>query len=216
MPRVGFKHSEASRAKMLARQRARARPLVDRFHSRIEFDTNGGCWLWTGSIFTKTGYGNISFNSQTISTHRLSWEIYKGPIPDGLCICHHCDVRACVNPDHLFLGTHADNMHDKDRKGRGNYQFGEGNHVSKLKATDIPVILERLGRGDTCIKISADYGVTDCAINAIRRGKSWRHVTNFSKPGASNERTQARDTSPTAGSGGPDHGGEDATQGLHG
>ena len=179
MPRIGFKHSEASRSQMLARQRARALPLADRFYSRSEFDPNGGCWLWAGAMPNSTGYGTISYNSQTISAHRLTWEIHRGPIPKGMHICHRCDVRACVNPDHLFLGTSADNMHDMVQKGRSRHLFGEASPSCKLRAVDIPAILDRLHGGESCRKIGDDYGVTECAINAIRRGKSWRHITRF-------------------------------------
>lgn len=215
MPKVGFKHSEASLAKMLTSQRRRVTPLRERFYNAFEFDLNGGCWLWFGAMINGTGYGSISHNSKNIAAHRLSWEIHHGPIPDGLCVCHHCDVRACVNPDHLFLGTHADNMHDKDRKGRGGYLLGEENHSSKLKARDIPIILDRLRQGQTCRQIGDSYGLTECAINAIRRGKSWRHITGFIKQGPPDERTQARDAEPITGGGGSDTSGENPTPGLH-
>lgn len=84
---------------------------------RAAVDENG-CWIWQRAKYP-TGYGSVSLNRGGGYAHRLTWEIVNGrPIPAGLCICHHCDVPSCVNPEHLFLGTHQENVHDAQRKGR--------------------------------------------------------------------------------------------------
>lgn len=94
-------------------------PLAERFNKKWQPVTETGCWLWTGAI-TK-GYGMIGSglgDRRTLLAHRVSWELCNGPVPAGLHVLHKCDTPACVNPDHLFLGTHTDNMCDMTKKGR--------------------------------------------------------------------------------------------------
>lgn len=88
---------------------------AESFWGRV--DTSGECWLWTGARL-KTGYGVLKRGGRVLKASRVAWALVKGPIPDGLFVCHHCDNPPCVRPDHLFLGTHLDNMRDRDAKGR--------------------------------------------------------------------------------------------------
>lgn len=101
-------------------------PLARRFWEKVTIpDDPDGCWGWTGTTNRPGGYGQIcgvvNGRSKMMGAHRVSWSLHYGPIPDGYYVCHHCDTPTCTRPDHLFLGTPADNMHDRDRKGRGRF-----------------------------------------------------------------------------------------------
>lgn len=98
-----------------------ARPIAERFHEKYERVPFSGCWLWTGSTMAKGGYGKITVKQgeqKCTGAHRVSWMLHRGEIPAGLWVLHRCDVPACVNPDHLFLGTARDNVVDCVAKGR--------------------------------------------------------------------------------------------------
>lgn len=145
--------------------------LAARFASKIAPEPNSGCWLWTGSHDDK-GYGRIALTrGRPISAHRASWMIHFGEIPRGLVVCHKCDVRSCVNPDHLFLGTNKDNSQDAVRKGR--MAFGARQGGAKL--TDEIVRKIRLSiEGPAAL--AKQYGVSHATIIRARRGDCWRHL----------------------------------------
>ena len=91
--------------------------MTTQFEFWFRVDKRQDCWLWLGSV-NNYGYGTLGHNKKVILAHRYAWEITNGAIPDGLLVCHSCDNPPCVNPDHLFLGTHTDNLNDCISKGR--------------------------------------------------------------------------------------------------
>lgn len=136
--------------------------VVDRFLDKV--DVSGGsdsCWLWQAYVDRETDYGEFSFNGKPEWAHRVSYMLFVGPIPDGHSVLHRCDVRRCVNPYHLFTGTHLDNMADMAAKDRG--------RKSKiLKAADVTSI-----RNDSRPQreIAAIYGVSQTLIWGIKVGR---------------------------------------------
>lgn len=134
-------------------------------------EPNSGCWLWLGTL-CKNGYAQTTIGrSKSMRVNRLSFETHKGRIPSGKIICHTCDVRSCVNPSHLYAGTHANNSSDAVTRGRT--LKGSKNHQAKLRFADIPTIRADPRQHDD---IAADYGVARTTITAIKRRVIWKHV----------------------------------------
>jgi len=113
---------------------------------------------------------------QVTTAHRASFVAFKGEIPEGMYVCHSCDNKSCVNPDHLFLGKPADNSADMVAKGRS--AIGSRQGSAKLTETAIPEIKRRILVGEMDHTIGKDFGVCAGTINHIRHGRSWRHVAN--------------------------------------
>ena len=100
------------------REKIKVTSLMEKFESKYIPEPMSGCWLWIGANSGKGGYGQISINGRIKRAHRVSWELHRGFIPEGMLVCHHCDTPPCVNPDHLFVGTYSDNTIDSVKKGR--------------------------------------------------------------------------------------------------
>lgn len=148
-------------------------PPIDRILARVKRIPNG-CWLWPG-VKSHFGHGVIKNRGKRVGTHRVTWEWKNGPIPEGLCVLHKCDVPACVNPKHLFLGTKTDNAKDRDRKGR--QARGERSFLSRLTEKQVKEIRRKFSEGGvTKVQLAKEFGVTDPAIGAIVRRKVWKHV----------------------------------------
>jgi hypothetical protein len=148
---------------------------IERFwHNVSELPLIDGCWEWIGRKSYK-GYGRMKINDKHIQAHRFSYELHKGNIPDGLCVCHHCDNPACVNPNHLFLGTNADNNRDRDLKGRK--ALGERNGKSKLTEKDVLTIKSMLGEGISASEIARRLNASGSSVSAIKYGRSWKWLS---------------------------------------
>lgn len=147
--------------------------LEERFRHAGHRVTESGCHEWTRAKNSR-GYGNLSDGKRTRSAHRVAWELANGrPVPHGLEIRHTCDNRACVNPDHLIIGTHKQNM--EDRSIRGRYR-GEQSPTAKLTEDDVREIRSRLV-GVTVAELARTYGVAQRTMWAVVSGRSWKHVT---------------------------------------
>lgn len=114
----------------------RQRSLETRFTEKYDVDRDTGCWLWNAHK-DKDGYGRIQYAGKAWRANRIAWLIHHGDIQKGRIICHTCDVTACVNPEHLYLGTHKSNMRDKVDRHREAPQQGEQNHFAKLSNVDV-------------------------------------------------------------------------------
>jgi hypothetical protein len=121
---------------------------------------------------THHGYGKIKFHQITMAAHRAAWMDVNGPIPAGLFVCHRCDVPACINVEHLFLGTTDDNMADMVAKKR--QAIGERSGGSKLTADQVRAI--RVRRSESYKVLAKEYGVSVQMIYAIWKGRNWKHV----------------------------------------
>lgn len=152
------------------------KPLTDRFAASIDVDPSG-CWLWRGKIDSK-GYGVINDQHKAHRAHRMSWLLSRGPIPDGLSVCHRCDVRACVNPDHLFVGTATDNNRDCWSKGRGVplSRRADGSAPNRLNPAAVREIRGLYAEGMTQVTIAARFGVRDSTISHVITGRSWGYL----------------------------------------
>jgi hypothetical protein len=150
------------------------RDEVERFLEKVSPEDTNNCMLWLSGT-SPDGYGKFKIDvGKTVRAHRYMWELVNDFIPNGLCVCHHCDNPLCVNPKHLFLGTSKDNTIDKVSKGRGSFGIKHGN--SKLVDEDIRNIRKLYEDGYTYQKIAKLYGVVKSTIRIIIVGKTWKHV----------------------------------------
>lgn len=155
---------------------------IERFNAFIMPVTESGCWIWLGCINKQTGYGMLNANRKTTLAHRFIWEYEYGEIPKGYSILHKCDVRSCVNPLHLFIGTQKENMHDMIKKGRAIHNKackGEKQGSAKLTEAQILEIRKLKKTGLTFKAIGLIYKVSSQTIFRIHHSKKhggWAHV----------------------------------------
>jgi len=150
-------------------------PLAQRLMDSCEPEPMSGCWIWMGRRRT-SGYGG--FGRKTKNAHRVSFEAFRGPIRDGLYVLHKCDVRPCINPDHLFLGTISDNSKDAFLKARklNPVMPGSNNPNAKLNDEKAREIRRRAAAGEPPRDLAAFYGVSRAVISTVIRGIAWRHI----------------------------------------
>jgi hypothetical protein len=151
-------------------------PIADRFWMKVQKAAEG-CWLWTGAT-GGYGYGRIvgGRGRRTRPAHHVAWELANGPIPPGKDVLHSCDNPPCVRADHLFLGTHAENMRDMYRKGRGGRkgQKGAENHFARLTEAQVAEIRALYATGSVSqAALGRHFGVCRATIGCITRGKTW-------------------------------------------
>lgn len=141
----------------------------ERFEEGYVPEPNSGCWIWSKSV-NRRGYGRFPvYGAIGKSAHRYSYEIFCGPIPNSMCVLHSCDTPCCVNPDHLSIGTQADNLADMHRKGRA--PLGERHGSARLSDADVVAIREAAGPLE---EISVRFGVSPSHASMIRNGKARR------------------------------------------
>lgn len=156
-------------------------PIADRFWKKVDKRGPDECWPFVGEI-NNHGYGVFSPFADHVGrclAHRKAWEVTNGPIPNELDCCHHCDNPPCCNPSHLFVGTHADNMADRVRKGRSMKFAARGERIWSAKLTESHVREIRriysIG-GISHRKLGILFGMSKSGITGIISGRKWRHI----------------------------------------
>ena len=142
------------------------------FHSRYFRSAVVSCWNWTGRL-GRTGYGEFDVGRTSMRVHRLSWIIFRGKIPKGKCVLHKCDNRRCVNPDHLFIGTQADNVHDMVQKGRDRPCRLEKNGRAILNRQKVKLIRVLNAMGISNKEIGRKLGISTNRAWAISSRRQW-------------------------------------------
>lgn len=158
-----------------SRECAKAIPMIDRFFEHVGPKQPNGCILWTGSTFNG-GYGRIWSDGKSLQTHRVSYELFIGLIPDGLCVCHRCDTPLCIRPSCFFLGTSQENTADKVAKGRQARTRGESSRNAKL-TTEQVLEIRRLGSlGATQQAIAELFHISRGHVGLVISKRRWAHV----------------------------------------
>lgn len=145
------------------------------FYKKVIINSSG-CWGWDG-YRTPSGYARISFGREKeLQAHRASWMIHNGPIPEGMFVCHTCDVRDCTAPHHLFMGDHDINMLDMKKKKRNFIPIGEKSSRTKLTDDKVREIKIHLKNGISRKEVAEKYNVNEWVIRHIDSGTNWKHI----------------------------------------
>lgn len=144
---------------------------IDRFWSKV--DRRGDCWLWAGRL-NRHGYGELKVERKHVRAHRMAFAIANGEIGPGLLVCHRCDNRACVRPDHLFLGSNTENMADMVQKGR--QSRGEAAYHAKLSEADALLAIEMLMAGARHREVAGALNIKIGTVAHIATRRTWAHL----------------------------------------
>lgn len=133
-----------------------------------------GCHIWTGRVEGR-GYGRLGGTGWKIRAHRAAWEVANGrAVPPGMFVLHKCDTPSCINPDHLFIGDHQDNMNDKKAKGR--VPSGEAHGMAKLTNADVAAILAASAQGVSAQDLAMEFSVCVSTVQNIKSGRNWKEL----------------------------------------
>ncbi len=144
---------------------------VLRFMAKVEPDLNGGCWLWSGSV-DRGGYGAIKVRGKAVRAHRFSFAHFNGPLKSSALVCHKCDVPSCVNPKHLWAGTHSENSLDSVAKGRWVNNKGSRHGMSKLSEENVCLLRIDVKNGLSLRKTAEKYGINKATVWEIKHGRT--------------------------------------------
>lgn len=157
------------------------RPIADRLWSKVRKE-DVGCWEYQGKR-SSNGYGRIALGGRADGegpAHRVAWELTNGEVPEGLIVCHRCDNPPCVNPEHLFLGTHADNAADRNAKGR--HAHGTRHPQAILNPDLVRLVRRWAAEGVSRAESARRLGVSRGGVSAVVNGRLWTHVTDDPSP----------------------------------
>ena len=147
--------------------------IEQRFWDKVPMREDGKCWLWHGAKDIK-GYGVLRIGDMLIKAHRYAYQYVNGNISECEFVCHTCDNPSCVNPSHLWVGTHYDNMDDKIAKGRQHKPSGDTNPNAKMTDDKILIVRDMINSGATCQSVADHFGVSRSCINHIKNNHTWK------------------------------------------
>lgn len=171
---LGFKPIQNN----IKRGKRNSETMRERILGATTLDLVSGCWEWNRGR-GRSGYGGFTLNRKSCAAHRASYEAFIGPIPSGMHICHKCDNRGCCNPEHLFIGTHRDNMNDAAIKGRTSQ--GSSRHNAIIDDSIARRVFDMISQRRSYKEIMSALNVTRHIIYSIKKGFSWNKVTGLPK-----------------------------------